>query len=74
MPDFIDTTVEQEECILTMRLASHLSGLLAAQVEAIIQQGRDCSECGLPIPVARLRANPMAHRCIDCQEDFERGR
>lgn len=30
-----------------------------------------CAECGKPIPVARLLANPAALRCIDCQTAFE---
>ena len=32
----------------------------------------ECAECGVPIPVARLVANPAARRCIACQTAFER--
>lgn len=31
-----------------------------------------CLDCGQPIPIARLEANPTAERCISCQVDYER--
>ena len=31
-----------------------------------------CSNCGTDIPFARLRANPGAERCIDCQAQYEK--
>ena len=31
-----------------------------------------CSDCGEPIPLARLQATPSAARCIDCQQARER--
>ena len=31
-----------------------------------------CIECGLDIGFARLRANPAAERCIQCQTQFEK--
>jgi len=34
--------------------------------------GRDCADCGDPIPMERLQARPGAARCIDCQERKER--
>lgn len=30
--------------------------------------GRDCDDCGEPIPSARLVAVPMALRCVTCEE------
>ena len=30
-----------------------------------------CEDCGAPIPLARLIANPAATRCVACQERFE---
>ena len=33
----------------------------------------ECMDCGVDIPVDRLRAQPTAKRCIACQEAFERG-
>jgi phage/conjugal plasmid C-4 type zinc finger TraR family protein len=34
----------------------------------------ECDDCGRPIPLARMEANPSASRCIKCQTKFERGR
>lgn len=31
-----------------------------------------CVDCGIEIPFERLRANPMALRCVDCQIRAER--
>lgn len=32
-----------------------------------------CADCDEEIPQERLRAYPMAIRCVQCQSDFERG-
>lgn len=32
----------------------------------------NCVDCGQPIPVPRLKAEPTAERCIQCQEMFEK--
>jgi phage/conjugal plasmid C-4 type zinc finger TraR family protein len=32
---------------------------------------RLCCDCGEPIPVKRLEANPDAGRCVECQMEFE---
>jgi len=32
----------------------------------------ECVDCGQPIPLARLQAEPTAERCIKCQELFEK--
>jgi RNA polymerase-binding transcription factor DksA len=31
-----------------------------------------CVDCGAEIELARLRAEPAAERCVDCQEAYER--
>ncbi|MGV3655858.1 MAG: TraR/DksA family transcriptional regulator [Noviherbaspirillum sp.] len=31
-----------------------------------------CAECGNPIPVERLKAQPTAERCAPCQERYEK--
>lgn len=31
-----------------------------------------CVGCAQPIPIARLRAEPTAERCVQCQELFEK--
>ena len=47
-----------------------------AEVEAAIARIADgtygeCSDCGQPIPAARLDAYPTARRCVACQEVAE---
>ena len=47
-----------------------------AEVEAALARMADgtygeCSDCGLPIPSARLTAYPTARRCVACQEAAE---
>lgn len=74
MVDFIDKLVEQEQ-ILEQKLAPRPESALSEDEIAIIAlKGRDCVECGLPIPPQRLRAVPLAVRCISCQQDFEDGK
>lgn len=47
-----------------------------AAIDAALQRmdsGRygECIDCGIDIPPARLQAQPMAARCVACQEKFE---
>ena len=47
-----------------------------AQVEAALQRldtgsYGDCSDCGEPISLQRLRVQPAAQRCAPCQAAFE---
>ena len=47
-----------------------------ADVDNALARMRDgsygvCIDCGDPIAPARLRAYPMANRCIECQQTFE---
>ncbi len=68
-------------------LAVTLGDLSAARLDHEIRQLREldrarehiktagfgvCVDCEAPIPVARLKANPAAIRCIACQEVHER--
>ena len=32
----------------------------------------ECDECGCEIDYARLEAQPMASRCVECQGQFEK--
>jgi RNA polymerase-binding protein DksA len=32
----------------------------------------DCIDCGQPIPIERLKAQPTALRCVPCQTRFEK--
>ena len=72
MTDVLDKVAEREEQLLALRLAPHRDCALSDdEIDAIASSGRDCIDCGLPIPYARLRANPFAVRCIRCQQQHE---
>ncbi|AAP95120.1 hypothetical protein A6046_03305 [[Haemophilus] ducreyi] len=72
MSDALDQATEQSERLLELQLAPHLETALSDdEIEQIALSGRDCCECGLPIPIQRLRAYPLAVRCICCQQDHE---
>ena len=69
MPDIADDaqaveTLFQDEAIRRARQPLDRRVLLG-------QDTGICSDCGDEIPEARLRANPAAVRCIDCQQDAE---
>lgn len=49
-----------------------LKRLQAAQVRLATDAFGLCEDCGVPIPLARLLANPAALRCIACQEILEK--
>lgn len=61
---------------LEFALDEHESAELAALNAALgrIEAGTygHCTDCGVEIPDARLRAAPEAPRCIACQTEFER--
>lgn len=42
--------------------------------QARLAEGRfgDCTNCGLEIGIERLRANPAATRCVECQRVHEK--
>lgn len=72
MSDVVDIAQAQSDVLLEMQLAPRLETQLSDdEIEIIALKGRDCVDCGLPIPVQRLRAVPLAIRCIQCQEDWE---
>ena len=58
-------------------LVEHHDAALAAVENALrrVEQGSfgECVSCGEPIAVERLRANPAATRCIECQSGLESG-
>ena len=41
-------------------------------VQPHVRARKYCEDCGMPIPKARRRAVPGAHRCTDCQATLER--
>lgn len=72
MSDVVDIAQAQNDVLLEMQLAPRLETKLSDdEIEIIALKGRDCVDCGLPIPIQRLRAVPSAIRCIQCQEDWE---
>ncbi|MDY5420539.1 TraR/DksA family transcriptional regulator [Actinobacillus porcinus] len=72
MSDVVDIAQAQNDVLLEMQLAPRLETKLSDdEIEIIALKGRDCVDCGLPIPIQRLRAVPLAIRCIQCQEDWE---
>lgn len=75
MVDVLDQLSERETTVLALQLAPRLeTALCDDEKEALANAGRQCSDCGLPIPKPRLLAYPQAHRCVSCQLDWERGR
>lgn len=72
MPDVVDKVLDLELRVKSRFEQVRAKTLSAEEVAEIVAVGRDCSECGLPIPVTRLKVNPYAHRCIHCQERKER--
>ena len=77
MEETDDWAVADLETALDVAEVSRDAGELA-EVEAALTRVADgsygtCVECGEPIPLARLAANPSAARCIACQERLEAG-
>lgn len=50
-----------------------LSALAAARLRIESGNYGTCADCGEPIGTDRLRANPVALRCAECQTARERG-
>ena len=78
-PDEIDIASSEVNLQFAGRLREREHGLLA-KIEAALLKIEDgeygeCVTCGEQIGVARLRARPVAERCIECkaeQEQMER--
>lgn len=65
MSDIIDRAQEVE--------AERTGRLIAAHRARSVAQGDGrCETCSEPIPAARLKAEPDALRCVECQTLFER--
>lgn len=76
VPDAGDASVASEQADLRYaQMGRDVTEL--RQIEAALARMEDgsygvCSQCGVDIAVARLRANPSAERCIVCQASFEK--
>jgi DnaK suppressor protein len=78
-PDFLDRASLEIDGTLNLRIKER-DGRLAKKIREALKKMEDgtfglCEDCGEPIPEKRLRARPVATRCIECkekQEDRER--
>ena len=60
------------ETELVDRHLRELEGIQAARARMEAGTFGTCPDCGVPIAEARLRANPAALRCTDCQAHHEK--
>jgi DnaK suppressor protein len=72
MGDIIDKAQQNEELFRNNALRKHFAGRSPSPVKGKGVKARKCIGCGEPIPEKRLKANPAARRCIDCQELVEK--
>jgi DnaK suppressor protein len=75
-PDEIDTASSEINLQFTGRLREREQGLIAKIDAALakIEGGEfgECVSCGEDIGAARLKARPVAERCIDCKAEQEK--
>lgn len=75
LPDDLDNARSQEDLDVHISLIDLAESRLRAAMDALarLEQGEFgiCPECGDEISFERLRAVPMAARCIDCQQALE---
>lgn len=73
MTDILDQLVEREAQIEALQQAARkMNQLSTEEIKRIADTGRDCDECGEPIPKARLLAQPFARCCVACQALLEK--
>lgn len=72
MMDEIDLAQENDEFYRQQALREHYRR--ANIGDALPQDAANilCLDCGEEIGAARMKANPAAVRCVDCQEKIER--
>jgi DnaK suppressor protein len=66
-----DATAEMEVAMV-MRESQELQEVEAALARLDDGSYGNCCDCGEDIDHARLKANPVARRCLPCQEKHER--
>ena len=75
-PDEIDTASSEVTLQFTGRLREREQGLIAKIDRALskIEDGDfgECVSCGEDIGTARLKARPVAERCIECKSEQEK--
>ncbi len=76
LPDEIDNAVSESSLSFTGRMRERERGLLAKIERSLerIERGSygECESCGEEIGLERLRARPVADRCIHCKDEQER--
>ena len=80
-PDYLDRASQEIGSNLSLRIKER-DARLVEKIRSVLKKIEDgtfgiCEDCGGPIPEKRLRARPVATRCIECkekQEDEERMR
>jgi DnaK suppressor protein len=75
-PDEIDTASSEVTLQFTGRLREREQGLIAKIDRALkkMEEGEfgECVSCGEDIGTARLKARPVAERCIECKSEQEK--
>jgi len=73
MADFCDLGSDREERMRVEAISRALASRPLHPADlAMDEDGRIiCTDCGEPIPAARLEASPHALRCIGCQTEME---
>jgi DnaK suppressor protein len=64
-------TERELEFALGERETAELAAIAAALGRIEAGSYGQCTDCGVSVPAARLRASPEAPRCIPCQEKAE---
>lgn len=72
MSDQIDEAQEIEQRDNASALVRQQEAAASTEQPFEIQGRRVCLDCFEPIPKKRLKANPNAVRCTECQTDHER--
>lgn len=72
MADDIDRAQALEEQERDAALEQQAAAAAIVETPFDIEGVRACSTCFEPIPRKRLRANPRAVRCVECQTRIER--
>lgn len=75
MPDEIDQVQEQENEEMRQRMLTRETQFLR-QIESALESVErgtygECTDCGGTISIGRLKARPIAARCVECQDEYE---
>jgi len=71
MSDDADRASELEQLRLSRALKAQREGRPPAETPQLLNGKRICKDCGFPIEKKRLKANPSAVRCTECQSYHE---